>query len=161
MSVYLATKWSSAVACQKCLPQEQGGSSRPRLCGAEHRRNRGSVRVSGQAKERFVQWRVQRSLQKSTRSVPSIPRSTGDPEAQRRGATVKRPGRAALLLHARYRPKLPEHNESYSLRLSHDRSTCVHTVARGGVRSPPPAGEGVELDQYLRVSTIWSLSRCI
>ena len=35
-------------------------------------------------------------LHKSTRSVPSIPRSTGDPEAQRRGATVKRPGRAAL-----------------------------------------------------------------
>ncbi len=53
---------------------------------------------SAQAKERFFQWRVQRSLQKSTRSVPSIPRSAGDPEAQRRGATVKRPGSVALLL---------------------------------------------------------------
>jgi len=61
-----------------------------RLFGAEHRKNRGSVRVSGQAKERFMRWRVQRPSHKSTRSVPSILRSAGDPEAQRRGAKVKR-----------------------------------------------------------------------
>ncbi len=46
---------------------------------------------SGEAKERIFQRRVQRSLQNSTRSDPSISRSAGDPGAQRRGAAVKRP----------------------------------------------------------------------
>ncbi len=46
---------------------------------------------SGEAKERFWPWRVQRPCPKSTRSDPSISRSAGDPEAQRRGAAVKRP----------------------------------------------------------------------
>ena len=86
-----------------------GGAGRPRLAAHHHagckavggavgaplrRRASQESRVgprSGQAKERFWSWRVQRPCSKSTRSVPSIPRSAGNPEAQRRGAAAARP----------------------------------------------------------------------